>query len=147
VTNYPEWVTNAAMPCILLGETSQQKLPVFSPDGCLPDAVGAWISMKQGVRKILINELGKVKGVPETWARQAGLLALSINHMTDLHLWTAVASSISLTANASKKEFNTPDDEKGLNTIRPAPNTRKVEDPEWEWAPPDLSVGGRWHTH
>ena len=47
--DYPKWIQDAAMPCRILGETKQRRQPVFSPDACLPDKVGALIHMEQGI--------------------------------------------------------------------------------------------------
>ena len=38
--------------------------PIFSPDGCLPDKVGALIETERGVRQVQGDELAKAKGVP-----------------------------------------------------------------------------------
>jgi hypothetical protein len=48
--SYPSWVVEAAAPCILVGELKGGNVPVFSPDGCLPDSVGAMISMDRGIQ-------------------------------------------------------------------------------------------------
>jgi hypothetical protein len=29
--HYPEWVTSAARPCVILGETAKRKTPIFPP--------------------------------------------------------------------------------------------------------------------
>jgi hypothetical protein len=47
--DYPDWVTEAPAPCVIVGETRERKSPVFSPDGSLPDSVGALILMDQGI--------------------------------------------------------------------------------------------------
>ena len=47
--DYPDWVTEAAAPCVIVGETSQRKSPVFSPDGSFPDSVGALILTDRGI--------------------------------------------------------------------------------------------------
>jgi hypothetical protein len=39
-----------------------------------------------------MEELTKAKGVPNEWIRQAGLSACSINHLTNVHLWTEILS-------------------------------------------------------
>ena len=58
--DYPEeWVTSAARPCVIVGEMVYRKTPIFSPDGCLPDSVGALLSTKQGIRRLLPEELAK----------------------------------------------------------------------------------------
>jgi hypothetical protein len=33
--DYPEWVTSAARPCVIVGEIVKRKTPIFSRDGCL----------------------------------------------------------------------------------------------------------------
>jgi hypothetical protein len=37
-------VVEAAAPCLIVGDIKGGKIPVFSPDGCLPDSVGAIIA-------------------------------------------------------------------------------------------------------
>ena len=91
--DYPEWVTEAAAPCVIVGETSHRKYPIFSPDGSLPDSVGALILTDRGIRRLLPEELAKAKGAPTEWISQ-GLGTRAINHLTSLHLWAAVAASI-----------------------------------------------------
>lgn len=48
--DYPDWILAAAAPCHIVGETTRRKAPIFSPDGCLPDAVGALMVTDRGVR-------------------------------------------------------------------------------------------------
>lgn len=43
-TSYPKWVNKAAAPCLIVGESDRRKAPVLSPDGCLPDSVGALVT-------------------------------------------------------------------------------------------------------
>lgn len=38
------------VPCVVIGETTKKRLPVFSPDACLLDKVGALVQMEKGVR-------------------------------------------------------------------------------------------------
>jgi hypothetical protein len=46
---YPEWIREATSPCLIVGESDKRKIPVFSPDGCLPDSVGALIDTDRGL--------------------------------------------------------------------------------------------------
>ena len=62
--DYPEWVTSAARPCVIVGELVALKTPIFSPDGCLPDSVGSLLSTDRGIRRLLPEELAKAKAFP-----------------------------------------------------------------------------------
>jgi hypothetical protein len=131
VSNYPRWVSEAASPCLLLGETVQKKLPVFSPDGCLPDSIGALVHTERGVRRLQSEELGKAKGIPEEWMRQGHLSVRAVNKMTDLHIWTAVASSLNLSPTWDKAELSKPSDESDLDEPWPQPQVGQQNEPEW----------------
>lgn len=65
--DYPDWVVEPAAPCLLMGETCKRRMLIFSPDGCLPDSVGALIATDREVRRMLGDELAKAKGVPPKW--------------------------------------------------------------------------------
>lgn len=93
-SEYPQWIREATAPCVVIGETQQKSLPIFSPDACLPDKVGALIRMEKGVQRILTDELAKAKGVPAERIAQDDLTARTINLVTDLHTWAVVASSL-----------------------------------------------------
>jgi hypothetical protein len=80
--DYPEWVTNAASPCVIVGELVYRKTPIFSPDGCLPDSVGSLLLTDRGIRRLLPEELAKAKGVPGDWISHDLLQTRDINHMT-----------------------------------------------------------------
>jgi hypothetical protein len=64
--SYPSWVVEAVVPCILVGELKGGKVPVFSPDGCLPDSVGAMIAKGRTVKgkrnPKLMASTGKLDG-------------------------------------------------------------------------------------
>ena len=53
----PMWATEAAYPCQLAGMTLVCHLPIFQPEGCLPDSVGTLIATDKGVRQLQIEEL------------------------------------------------------------------------------------------
>ena len=141
--DYPEWVTAAAAPCIIVGETRQRSTPVFSADGSLPDSVGALIATDKGVRRLLPEELAKAKGVPKSWTTQEILSTREVNRMTSLHLWAAVAASLDNTTAQETTTESVPAIPLLDEPIWTVPNE---EGPEWEWKAPDLSPGGEWHT-
>jgi hypothetical protein len=139
--DYPEWVTEAAAPCVILGETAKRQSPVFSPDGSLPDSVGALILTDGGVRRLLPEELTKAKGTPTDWVLQ-GLSPRAINHMTSLHLWAAVAASLDDSMSRLPLCDSTPAIPLEEEPIWMASDD---EGPDWLWTAPDLSSGGEWH--
>jgi hypothetical protein len=137
----------AAAPCIILGELDTHKTPVFSPNGCLPNSVGALIAMDRGVRRVQKEELAKAKGVPDEWMRQGKWMGRSVTHLTDIHLWTAMAASL----HGGERERTNPD--LGIKPGLP-PTEGKDDgcaptdgnDDRWDWVAPDLSEGSAWHT-
>ena len=143
---YPTWVSEAAAPCHILGATVERNCPVFSPDGCLPDSVGALVLMDRGVRRLLAAELGKAKGVPAEWHRQGDLMVRAVNQMTDLHIWTAVASSLTPTFPTHHQDLSVPADESDLDRPWSGFDSPGAETLGWEWVPPDLSEGGEWYA-
>ena len=147
ISEYPEWVREVTAPCLILGETKQRKLPIFSPNGCLPDRVGALIGMEWAVRRVQVDELAKVKGIPEEWITQGILMTCLVNQLTDLHIWTAAASSLAQGKIACNVEQSLPMNESDPDTmIFILTDDLKVDPEEWEWSPTDLSTGGAWHT-
>jgi hypothetical protein len=145
-SEYPQWITEATAPCVLAGETAKNGLPIFSPDACLPDKVGAFIRVDKGVRRVLIDELAKAKGVPASRIAQDDLTTRTINGVTDLHIWAAAASSLVRRENATDANQSTPRSEEDLDQRFIMTEEHQAELEEWEWEPPDLSVGGAWHT-
>jgi hypothetical protein len=144
-TAYPEWLRDAAAPCLLAGETIKRKLPVFSPDGCLPDSVGTLIETEKGVRWLQVKELGRAKGVPMEWVQQGLLTVRAINQLTDLHIWSAVASSMRRVVEVEMTDLSQPADRVDLHLPeRPTPET-SAELEDWEWSPPDLRPGSPWY--
>lgn len=85
-SEYPQWIREAVVPCVVMGETNKKSLPIFSPDACLPDKVGAFIWVEKGVWRVLADELAKAKGVPVEWITWDNLMAWTINLLTDLHI-------------------------------------------------------------
>jgi hypothetical protein len=141
--DYPEWVSEAAAPCLIVGETHLRKTPVFSPDGCFPDSVGALIVTDRGLRRLQGEELAKAKGVPSEWIRQDDLPVRTINHLMDLHVWTAEAASFALQTEDGEAPLYSPaSDPVEESEWRPLDE----DDLEWNWKAPDLSIGGEWHT-
>ena len=140
---YPSPVKEAAAPCILLGETNQRRLPVFSPDGCFPDMVGALVAVEGGIRRLQADEMAKAKGVPEEWIRQERLNIRNLNQLTDIHIWGAIAASLSPQDGTLEPHFSQPTDEADLEKQL---MTTSEDGINWEWMPPDLSPGGKWHT-
>jgi hypothetical protein len=140
--DFPAWVTEAAAPCILVGETVQRRSPVFSPDGSLPDSVGALITTERGIRHLLPEELAKAKGAPPDWSAH-GIGARAVNCLTSLHLWAAVAAS--LDESRSKGSLpSTPSRSRLVGTV-PTWAATGNEGPDWLWTAPDLRAGGTWH--
>ena len=115
-TSYPTWIAEAAAPCRLLGATVDRNCPVFSPEGCLPDSVGTVILTDRGIRRLLLDELGKAKGVPAEWLRQEALTVRAMNQLTDLHIWMAVVSGLTPQPLSSPQDVSTPVDELDLDT-------------------------------
>ena len=142
--DYPEWVRAAAAPCVLVGEVTVSKTPIFSPDGSLPDSVGALIATDRGVRRLLPAELAKAKGVPPDWIARECLNSPSINGMTSLHLWAAVAASLDDTIPVEIRRHSTPSIPVEAEPPWMTPEGTG-EDREWEWQPPDLSQDGKWY--
>jgi hypothetical protein len=145
-SEYPEWIVAAAAPCLIRGETKRGRVPIFSPDGCLPDKVGALIETERGVRRVQGDELAKAKGVPTEWITQDLLTVRAIHHLTDLHIWAAVASSLSPERAASTAERSHPWGETDLDTTFKLSEEQKTDLEAWEWSPPDLRPGGEWHN-
>ena len=145
-SNYPEWITTAAAPCLIRGETKRGRIPIFSPDGCLPDKVGALIETERGVRRVQSDELAKAKGVPMEWVTQDLLTVRAIHQLTDLHIWAAAASSLSPRQTETMTERSQPWSEADLGTTFKLTKEQEADLEAWEWSPPDLSPGGEWHT-
>jgi hypothetical protein len=140
--DYPEWVTEAAKPCIIVGETVKRKTPIFSPDGCLPDFSGTLVATDRGVRRLLPEELAKAKGVPSEWTSQGGMKTRDINSMTSLHLWAAVAASLDATPPLDPGQYSTPSTPLEQEPIWMAGGG---DGPDWQWRAPDLNPGSDWH--
>jgi hypothetical protein len=70
----------------------------------------------------------------------------AVNQMTDLHIWTAVASSLNPSFQAYPRELSAPADELDLDIPWPGFDPPGTETPDWEWVPPDLSEGREWHS-
>jgi len=143
-SDYPEWIRAAAAPCQIRGETTCGRIPVFSPDGCLPDKVGALIETEQGVRRLQMDELARAKGVPSEWITQDLLTSRGLRHLTALHIWAAVASSLSHRTAGSATLPSQPGSDADLASTFTL--TTEADLAPWEWSPPDLSPGGEWHT-
>ncbi len=144
-SDYPEWITAAAAPCLLRGETKRGRIPIFSPDGCLPDRIGALIETERGVRRVQGDELAKAKGVPLGWLTQNLLSTRAIHQLTDLHIWAAVASSLSPEQVSDMAEHSQAWSDADLDTTFHLTDELKDNLETWEWSPPDLSPGGVWH--
>jgi hypothetical protein len=135
-------VVEAAAPCIVVGEVKGGKVPVFSPDECLPDSVGAIMNTDCGIRRLQKEELAKAKGIPSSWFQQGNWTGKSVEQLTDLHIWTAIAASLH---NSWKVLATNPAPADGLNsTVTPVGIPKEVEE-EWNWSPLDLSEGGLWY--
>ena len=145
-SDYPEWITAAAAHCLIQGETKRGRNPIFSPDGCLPDKVGALIETERGVRQVQGDELAKAKGVPMEWMMQDLLTVRAIHRLTDVHIWAAVASSLSSEQTTAPAERSQPWTEADLSTTFKLTEEEKADMETWEWSPPDLRRGGEWHN-
>jgi hypothetical protein len=56
-----------------VGELKGGKVPVFSPDGCLPYLVGVIIGMDRGIQRLQKEELAKAKRIPSSWLQHGAL--------------------------------------------------------------------------
>lgn len=131
-TAYPEWLRDAAAPCLLAGETIKRRLPVFSPDGCLPDSVGTLIETEKGVRRLQAEELSRAKGVPTEWIQQELLTVRAINQLTDLHIWSAVASSMRRVVEVETTDLSQPADMVDLHLPERPTSETSAELEDWE---------------
>jgi hypothetical protein len=77
-----------------VGEVNGRNIPVFSPDGCLPDSVGALLMTDRGLWWLLKDKLGKAKGVPTRWFEHGNWSGRSVEQLTNIHIWTAVSASL-----------------------------------------------------
>jgi hypothetical protein len=142
--DYPDWIVEAAAPCVVAGETNERRLPVFSTDGCLPDTTNVLISTSKGLRRLLQEELARAKGVPESWIKDGRMKTRWVNEMTDIHIWAAVGAGLYPSLETGTEEtWSIPADR-----LSPIGAPRKSEEPheEWEWSPPDLQKGGTWYN-
>ena len=143
-TDYPSWVVEVATPCLVVGELAKQRLPIFSPERCLPDVTNSLINTGRGVWCLLKEELGSAKGVPEDWIKNGGLTAWTINGLMDLYIWVAVDLSLypMLTA-GNDQSWSVPaeqPDDSGSSEACPGCNE------VWEWTPLDLGMGSKWYN-
>jgi hypothetical protein len=119
-----------------------RKTPIFSPDGSLPDFVGALISTDQGLQHLLSEELAKAKGTPSGWISQGVLGVREVNSMTSLHLWAAVAASLDDQSAQDLANKSTPSIPLNQEPIWMA---HSGDGSNWEWKAPDLSPGSDWY--
>lgn len=134
----PPWVKDSAFPCQIVGETTRDHRPVFTPKGCLPNSVGALIETSKGVRSLQATELGRAKGIPSTWDLQGRHDDLT--RLTGQHLWVAVSDALFKDAEMSQGT------RAPSMSSREEPVTDQLDDDlEWEWELPDLSEGGEWY--
>jgi hypothetical protein len=104
--------------------------------------VGSIIATDRGIRRLLKEELAKAKGIPEEWLKQGKWMGRSIEQVTDLHIWTAVSTSLRCST------VNQPVSTTSASSAIPkaqAGTDNFVTEEVWEWSPPDLSEGGEWH--
>jgi hypothetical protein len=135
-------VVEGAAPCILVRELKGGKIQVFSPDVCLPNSVGAIIGTDSRVQRLQKEELAKAKGILSLWLQHGNWTGKSIEQVTDLHIWTAIAASLH---NGQRTLSPNPAPTNGINpTVSPIITFSEVEE-EWNWSPPDLSEGGDWY--
>ena len=150
----PTWVAEAAYPCQLAGMTRAHCLPIFRPEGCLPDSVRTLIATDKGVRQLQTEELAHAKGVPRNWLHQGAHPLRLVNSLTDIHIWNAVASTLRQVAQPPtwtdpSLSAGSPDCAKtNLEPIPPdiASKEDLSDEEPWDWQPPDLTPGGPWHT-
>jgi hypothetical protein len=102
--------------------------------------------MDHGVCRLLVEELGKAKGVLTEWHRQGNLTVRAVNQMTDLHLWMMVAASLNTSFHMEAHKLSALADELDLTMPWPRFEPPGTETPDWEWVPSDLSEGGEWHS-
>ena len=105
--------------------------------------VGALVAVEGGIRRLQADEMAKAKGVPEEWIRQERLNIRNLNQLTDIHIWGAIAASLSPQDGTLEPHFSQPTDEADLEKQM---MTTSEDGINWEWMPPDLSPGGKWHT-
>jgi hypothetical protein len=142
-TTYPKWIQDAAGWCIIVGESDKWKVPVFSPDGCILDSVGALIATDRGLRQLLKEELAKAKGVSSQWLDKGKWTSQQVEELTDIHLWAAVSASLHHTIRNPHKSL--PGGSEFLESIDTSTETEDDGEPTWDWVVPDLSEGGDWH--
>jgi hypothetical protein len=74
------------------------------------------------------------------------LTVRAIHRLTDLHIWAAVASSLSSEQAAALAERSQPWTEADLGITFKLTKEQKADLETWEWSPPDLRPGGEWHN-
>ena len=88
------------------------------------------------------DELAKAKGVPMEWMMQDLLTVRAIHRLTDLHIWVAVASSLSSEQAVAPAEQSQLWTEANLGTTFKLTKEQQADLETWEWSPPDLRPGG-----
>ena len=79
------------------------------------------------------------------WVQQGLLTLWTTNQLTDLHVWSAVGSSMRWVAEAGLTDVSTLAATEDLH-LGWCPPLEGITDSEaWEWSPPDLSPGSPWH--
>ena len=119
---------------------------VYSPAGCMVDTLkGQFIATEQGVRKVLVDELAKAKGLPSEWRdKNFSLPRKAVEEATSAHLWSAVADSIAEWFNPSHA---CDDDEASLAPTEDLTlNELESEEEEWEYECPNLEPGSEWYN-
>lgn len=80
------------------------------------------------------------------WTMQDNMMACSVNLLMDLHIWAVAASSLAKSESMADADKSLPMGEEDLDWKFTMMDEHKVDLEEWEWSPPDLSMGGAWHT-
>ena len=79
------------------------------------------------------------------WIQQELLTVRAINQLTDLHIWSAVASSMRRVVEVETTDLSQPADMVDLHLPERPTSETSAESEDWEWSPPDLCPGSPWH--
>ena len=100
-TGPPRAMSNLLRPCNV--PWTAYHLPLSEKEGSAPDSgrdpmpprLGSAIQTRQGVRRLLPDELAKGLGVPAEWGDQTAYPGSLLNHLPGIHPWEAIGRAIS----------------------------------------------------
>jgi hypothetical protein len=142
------------LPCVS-NRGFGRSMPIFDPQGPMPDALDSWVQTDKGTRRLQVEELAKAKGVPKEWQptsrKKRHIWRTVVSLLTVAHLWTAAMDSLGNWLRARSPPEKTQNFGRPLDVMGNEPGASLPS--EWkdpvvdtlEWEAPDLSEGSCWY--